>query len=73
VVTPEPFNVPDPRTVVPSRKLTLPVGRPDAAGVTVAVKVTDDPRFEIVADAARVDVVTILLTVNVCAPVVSGP
>ena len=42
VATPEPFKVPVPRLVAPSRKVTVPVGVPvpGATAVTVAVKVT---------------------------------
>jgi hypothetical protein len=48
VATPEPFNVPLPNVMVPSKKLTKPVGMvvlPEGP-VTVAVKVTDCPAAE---------------------------
>ena len=41
-----------PRTVEPSRKLTLPVATP-ADGATVAVNVTEAPRFGIRVEAVR--------------------
>ena len=43
VATPLLFNVPIPSAVVPSRKLTVPVGVPEVLEVIVAVKVTGDP------------------------------
>jgi hypothetical protein len=45
VAWPEPFNVPLPIDVVPSRKLTVPEGVPEPL-VTVAVNVTGCPAFE---------------------------
>jgi hypothetical protein len=43
---PEPSSASVARVVVPSRKLTVPVGvpLPGAAAATVAVKVTDSPK-----------------------------
>lgn len=38
-----PFRVPVPSAVAPSLKVTVPVGGPPAAGVTVAVNVTEFP------------------------------
>ena len=43
VATWEPFNVPVPRAVVPSLKVTVPVGAFAPVEVTVAVKVTATP------------------------------
>ena len=47
VACPEPFSVPVPRVVEPSRKLTVPVGMPEPGelAVTVAVSVTDWPEI----------------------------
>ena len=50
--------VPDPRTVVPSRKDTLPV----AFAGTVAVKVTEVPKMEGFAELARLVVLAAWLT-----------
>ena len=38
-----PLSVPVPSVVAPSLKVTVPVGVPEVAGFTVAVKVTDWP------------------------------
>lgn len=43
VATPLLFRMEPPRVVVPSRKVTLPVGVPLVAGLTVAVNVTGCP------------------------------
>ena len=43
VATPEAFNMPLPRTVAPSLKVTVPVGVFEPFVVTVAVNVTDEP------------------------------
>ena len=43
VATPPLFKVPVPRTVVPSRKVTVPVGVPEVLEVIVAVNVTGVP------------------------------
>jgi len=43
VATPLPFSVPVPSIVVPSRKVTIPVGVPLLPGLTVAVHVTGVP------------------------------
>ena len=50
------FNVLDPRTTFPSRKVTVPVGTPPAE-VTVAVKVTVCPRRDGLREEERVVVV----------------
>ena len=42
VATPPPFSVPLPSVVVPSRKVTVPVGAPEVLDVIVAVKVTGE-------------------------------
>src|SRR5437870_3667076 len=53
---PEPSSVPDPRVVIPSLKVTVPVGVPaaGASDVTVAVKVTDWPKTEVAGEALTV-------------------
>ena len=56
VATPE-ESVPLPSVVVPSRKVTVPLGVPEPLGVTVAVKVTLVPVTTVVAEANRVVVV----------------
>jgi len=43
VATPPPLSVPVPSVVVPSRKVTVPVGVPEVLDVIVAVKVTGAP------------------------------
>jgi hypothetical protein len=43
VATAPPFSVPLPSVVVPSRKVTVPVGAPDVVDVIVAVNVTGAP------------------------------
>ena len=59
VAIPEPFKVPVPRVVEPSRNVTVPVGTPDpgASEVIVAVKVTDWPKTDGLADEATTEVV----------------
>src|ERR1051326_6871402 len=54
VAEPE-LNVPVPRVVAPSLKVTVPVGvpLPGAVAVTVAVNVTDWPETEGLAEEAR--------------------
>src|SRR5207237_9039453 len=58
VATPLASSVPVPRIVVPSMKLTAPVGVPVAGGVavTVAVKVTGRPNAEALGEEVRVNV-----------------
>lgn len=58
-----PDRVPVPSVVDPFLKVTVPVGVPPNAGVTVAVKVTDWPYCEGFFEEARVVVVLALLTV----------
>jgi hypothetical protein len=57
-------NVPLPITVVPSRKLTEPVGlpAPGAVAVTVAVNVTLCPKVDGFKEEARAVLVLALLT-----------
>lgn len=43
VAVPEPFSVPVPSVVVPSLKVTVPVGVPETRPFTTAVNVTDPP------------------------------
>src|SRR4051794_21444470 len=65
--TPAPSRVPDPSTVVPSRKVTLPtgvLGESDAS--TVAVSVTGSPNVEV---AGPVSPVLVDAAVTVCATV----
>ena len=56
------LSVPVPRVVVPLRKVTVPVA---AEGVTVAVKVTEEPYVDGFAEEVRVTVEVALLTVCV--------
>ncbi len=56
-----PLRLLDPRTVVPSKNVTEPVGVP-AVAVTVAVNVTDCPRFDGLRDDVSV-VVVLALTI----------
>ena len=65
---PVPSRVPVPRVVLPSLKVTAPVGTmlPEA-GLTLAVKVMLAPDVAVVADAVNVVVVAIGLTARVCA------
>ena len=46
VATPLAFSVELPICAVPSRKLTCPIGVPEAAEVTLALKVTDCPSVD---------------------------
>ncbi len=57
----------DPRLVVPSKNVTLPVGEPDP--VTVAVRVSAWPNTGELGDFITVVVVGALLTVSVVVPV----
>ena len=65
VATPDPFRAPVPNVVVPSLKVTVPVGVPVPGKVTidVAVKVTDWPNTDGFADGLTVVVVRALFTV----------
>jgi hypothetical protein len=51
---PAPLSDAVPRTVAPSRNVTVPVGVPDAADVTVVVNVTDWPKVEGLRDETTV-------------------
>ena len=63
VACPLAFNVPVPSVVVPSLKVTVPVGVPvPELGATVAVKVTDCPTVEGFTDEVTVVVVDARLT-----------
>ena len=59
VAIPLPFRFPVPRTVKPSRNVTVPVGIPEPGmlAVTVAVKVTDWPNADGLAEDTTVEVV----------------
>jgi hypothetical protein len=65
VAWPEPLSVPVPSVVAPSLKVIVPVGvpLPGALTVTVAVKVTDCPDTDGLADELREVVVLALVTV----------
>ena len=69
-----PDNVPVPSVVVPSLKVTVPVGLPlpGATALTVAVKVTDWPNAEGFAEEASVVVVLALLTVCETVPLLGS-
>ncbi len=68
VAVPELPRVPDPRTVVPSLKATVPVGTPmPIAGTTIAVKVIFAPKLAVGANDATVVVVATIATVTVIA------
>lgn len=78
VAAPEPLSVPVPNEVVPSRKVTLPVGAAvPVVPVVVEVKVTLAPVATLVDEAARVVFVAVgaggATTVRVCTAVVFGP
>jgi hypothetical protein len=62
-----PLRVPVPRVVLPSEKVTVPVGVPPAL-VTTAVKVTDWPNTEGLAEEVTVVVVLALFTCWVTLP-----
>jgi hypothetical protein len=70
VATPWLFNVPVPSAVVPSRKVTVPIGVPEALDVIVAVNVTGEPPDAEAAElinAAVVAVVALGVMVSVTA------
>jgi hypothetical protein len=62
-----PLSVLEPKVVAPSLKVTVPVAVPDpgATAETVAVKVTDCPKTEGLAEAATAVVVLAVFTVCV--------
>ena len=63
VATPLPFSVPVPSFVVPSRKVTVPVGLTPLP-VNVAVKVTDVPEVTELAEDVSFTVGVALFTVS---------
>jgi hypothetical protein len=65
VAVPTPPSVPIPRVVVPSLKVTVPVGvpAPGDTGATVAVSVTDWPETPGFAEEVTLEVVAAWLTV----------
>src|SRR5207247_320158 len=67
VAWPEPFRVPVPRVLEPSLKVTVPVGvpAPGLLAVTVAVKVTDCPDSDGLAEELTSVVVLAFVTVGV--------
>ena len=67
VATPEPLRVPLPMVVAPSLKVTVPLGVP-LPPVTVAVKVTDCPKTDGLAELVTT-VVELALTSCVTRPV----
>jgi hypothetical protein len=67
VAAPLPLRVPVPRVVLPSVKVTVPVGVPPAEE-TVAVKVTGWPKVEGVREELTVVLVVVLLTVWLTLP-----
>src|SRR5437868_14831205 len=76
VATPEALRVPGPRTVAPSRKLTVPVGvpAPGAVAVTVAVNVTDAPTIEgLLPETSAVEVAALFTTCESAAVLVLVP
>ena len=68
----EPLTVAVPRTVVPSLKVTVPVGLPVTEGLTVAVKVTAVPWLAGFTEDLRVVVVDALFTFSVTTVEVLG-
>lgn len=65
VACPDEFKVLEPSVLVPSLKVTVPVGTavPGALATTVAVKVTDWPLFDGLSEDVTVVVVASLFTV----------
>ena len=60
-------SVPVPSEIVPFLKVTVPLGVPEVAGLTVAVNVTDCPDTEGFAEETRLVVVAVeLLLVMFC-------
>lgn len=60
----EPFSVPALSVIVPSMKLTVPVGVPDVVLVTVAVNVTDCANV----DGLLFDVTAVVVAAGVMVP-----
>jgi len=67
VATALPFNVPVPSVVVPSRKVTVPVGVPEVVDVIVAVNVTGVPLDAEAAELTNASVVAVFAMVSVSA------
>ena len=65
VACPVPSRVPVPIVVVPSLKLTEPVGMPEYSGITVAVNVTEAFRIDGFAEEVTAAVVAACVTVSV--------
>jgi hypothetical protein len=70
--TPLPFNVPVPSVVVPSRKVTVPVGVPAPPELTVAVNVTDWLKFAGLGEAVNATLVLPCCTTRLTAEEVLG-
>jgi hypothetical protein len=71
VATPLPFNAPVPRVVVPSRKVTIPVGVPEVLDRIVAVNVSGAPldaEAEELTITAVVPAGTAVVMISVSAP-----
>jgi hypothetical protein len=66
------FNVPVPSVVVPSRKLTVPVGMPEVLDVIVAVNVTGEPLDAVAAELTNAAVAAAKVMVSVTAAEVLG-
>jgi len=67
VATALPFNVPVPSAVVPSRKVTVPVGVPEVVDAIVAVNVTGVPLDAEAAELTNASVVAVFAMVSVSA------
>ena len=65
--TPEEFTLPDPSTVEPFMKLTVPVGEAVPVALTVATRLRADPTMTEFGDATRLVVVVTLAAVTVTA------
>ena len=72
VATPLLFNVPVPRVVVPSRKVTVPVGVPEVLEVIVAVNVAGAPLGAEAAELTNAVVAAARVMVSVTAAEVLG-
>jgi hypothetical protein len=72
VATPWLFNVPVPSEVVPSRKLTVPVGVPEVLDVIVAVNVAGAPLGAEAAELTNAVVAAARVMVSVTIPEVLG-
>lgn len=54
MATPDAFKAAVPSGVAPSLNVTVPLGVPETAGLTIAVKVTEPPEYDGLALDARV-------------------